>query len=822
MNKQFLRFTFFLLICLTVPLTATAQLVDIPDSNLRAAVETALGKASGATITTDEMATLTRLEAQRAGIHDLNGLEAATNLTSLNLRDNSISDISALGGLTQLTALYLSHNSISDRSALGGLTRLTTLGLERNSISDISVLGGLTQLTTLYLGYNSISDISVLGGLTRLTSLGLEGNSISDISVLGGLTRLTSLGLEGNSISDISVLGGLTQLTTLGLGYNSISDISVLGGLTQLTWLELRNNSISDISALSGLTRLTTLGLNYNSVSDISPLVANTGLGSGDTVKLRENHLSALSFDTHIPTLQSRGVTVDAPASVGEPYTVRLIYFLPNDRQPQPDIDTKMDTLIKEVQQFYADQMESHGFGRKTFRFETDTTGKAVVHRMNGRFNSVHYRNSLLILWPEIWKQFDRSRTIYLCALEMTGPFDDNVCGLESGRTALIPASGLCFSLPVAAHELGHTFGLEHDFRDNTYIMSYGGRSNRLSECAAEWLEVHRYFNAKQSSQGAHKTTVQMSPPSLASPPNTIRLRFEVTDPDGLHQAQLFRQVPSATNISLRREAPSLIACKRLTGTTSTVEFVTTELTPADETVFLQFIDVHGNTSGKTFPIDITSLLTPPKTESPLIVADVNGDGSVNILDLVSVASAFGRAETHPAADVNGDEVVNILDLVLVAGMFDSAAAAPAAQPQIPETLTAVEIQGWLTDARALEIGDPIMKRGFLVLEQLLISLTPKETELLSNYPNPFNPETWIPYRLAEDAFVTLTIYDISGQVVRTLEVGHRIAAVYESRSKAIYWDGRNGLGEEVASGVYYYHLSAGNYAATRKMAILK
>ena len=92
--------------------------------------------------------------------------------------------------------------------------------------------------------------------------------------------------------------------------------------------------------------------------------------------------------------------------------------------------------------------------------------------------------------------------------------------------------------------------------------------------------------------------------------------------------------------------------------------------------------------------------------------------------------------------------------------MFDGAAAAPAAQPQVPETLTAVEVQGWLTDARALEVRDPIMKRGFLVLEQLLVSLTPKETELLANYPNPFNPETWIPYRLAEDAFVTLTIYD--------------------------------------------------------------
>ena len=208
--------------------------------------------------------------------------------------------------------------------------------------------------------------------------------------------------------------------------------------------------------------------------------------------------------------------------------------------------------------------------------------------------------------------------------------------------------------------------------------------------------------------------------------------------------------------------------------------------------------------------------------ESPPITADVNNDSSVNILDLILIASDLGNAGTNLSADVNGDGVVSILDLVLVAGMFDGAAAAPSAQPQVPETLTAVEVQGWLTDARSLEVRNPITTRGFVVLEQLLVSLTPRETELLANYPNPFNPETWIPYRLAEDAFVTLTIYDLSGQPVRTLDVGHRIASAYENRSKAIYWDGRNGLGERVASGVYFYHLSTGEYSATRRMVILK
>ena len=112
--------------------------------------------------------------------------------------------------------------------------------------------------------------------------------------------------------------------------------------------------------------------------------------------------------------------------------------------------------------------------------------------------------------------------------------------------------------------------------------------------------------------------------------------------------------------------------------------------------------------------------------------------------------------------------------------------------------------------------------RSRIQLPTLVAYQIPAETELLRNYPNPFNPETWIPYRLAEDAFVVLTIYDGNGRVVRTLDVGHQVAAVYESRSKAIYWDGGNEVGERVASGLYFYHLSAGDYSATQKMIILK
>ena len=102
------------------------------------------------------------------------------------------------------------------------------------------------------------------------------------------------------------------------------------------------------------------------------------------------------------------------------------------------------------------------------------------------------------------------------------------------------------------------------------------------------------------------------------------------------------------------------------------------------------------------------------------------------------------------------------------------------------------------------------------------IVLIPKETALLANYPNPFNPETWIPYQLSKRSDVTLTIYAVNGQVVRRLILGHQPVGMYQSRSRAAYWDGKNELGEPVASGLYFYTFTAGDFTATRKMLIRK
>ena len=215
-------------------------------------------------------------------------------------------------------------------------------------------------------------------------------------------------------------------------------------------------------------------------------------------------------------------------------------------------------------------------------------------------------------------------------------------------------------------------------------------------------------------------------------------------------------------------------------------------------------------------------LFTGDQEVKPLYIPeDVNRDGVVNIQDLVFVASFFGQPYKKDA-DINGDNVVNIADLVLVANALSDSAAAPAAHSQVPDMLTAVNLHQWLTQAQQLNLTDATSQRGILFLENLLTALMPRETSLLPNYPNPFNPETWIPYQLAEPADVSIAIYAADGRLIRTLALGHQLVGIYESRSRASYWDGKNAFGESVASGLYFYTLKAGDFTATRKMLMRK
>ncbi len=604
---------------------------------------------------------------------------------------------------------------------------------------------------------------------------------------------LASAGYQGLiklwAVSDWTLLGTLKNNgTTFELDFFPDSKALASTGHSVVTlWSVESGEDIASLTGHDGWVR----GVNF--ASDGKTLAS-----AGDDGIVRVQNI-----ESYLQTLQQREM-------------VRLIYFLPINRRAQQDIDAKLDTLIRDVQQFYAEEMQRHGFGRKTFTFETDATGKAVVHHVNGKFSDAYYNNATFDkVTEEIEERFRLSTNLYLISID-TGSekIDVHWCGKggvhgTTGGKALVPASGSCFvgdhGFETAAHELGHAFGLQHDFRNDAYLMSYGDNRDRLSYCAAEWLNVHRYFNTTQTAFNEPTTMTMLTP--IALPANTIRFRFEVTDADGLYQAQLM--IPTLRGDPA--DGIKLQGCQALNTETARIEFTTAEFTAGPTAaVELHVIDVNGRFAQETYPI----------RRNDVAHVDVNSDGIVDVDDLVMVASKFGSIVVRaafPNPDVNNDGLVNREDLLLVVEALESQESTPAAP-----SLTASNLQRWILEAKQRHPGDETFQRGISVLEALLTSSYPTQTALLPNYPNPFNPETWIPYQLSKPADVSISIYAADGRLVRTLNLGHRSVGIYESRSRAAYWDGRNTQGESVASGIYFYTLTVGEYTATRKMLIRK
>lgn len=197
---------------------------------------------------------------------------------------------------------------------------------------------------------------------------------------------------------------------------------------------------------------------------------------------------------------------------------------------------------------------------------------------------------------------------------------------------------------------------------------------------------------------------------------------------------------------------------------------------------------------------------------------DVNGDNIISIHDLLMTASQLGTVGKN-GTDTNSDGIVDILDVLLVASSIGSCTAyTPEIYDDAREKLNAADVQLWLKYARRLATTDFDVQQAILVLEQILSILTPIETALLPNYPNPFHSKTYIPYQLATPADVSVSIHTANGTLVRVLVLGHQPTGIYQSLDSAVYWNGKNGVGESVANGIYFYTLTSGNFTATRKM----
>ena len=810
------------------PERSPGTVVHIPDPNLRAVIAETLGKSPNAPITVQEMKRLTKLDARKdRGIKDLTGLQFATNLVELYLgwytgEGNQVNDLSPIAGLINLRVLFLHHNPISDISPVRGLTNLTDLMLYDTLITDISPVRGLTNLTILHFHGTEVTDLSPLAGLINLKNLAFAYKGGSDLTPLVGLINLETIFSWENAVSDLSLLAGLTKLEKVDLCGGDISDLSPLAGLTGLKELYLVNNEISDISPLAGLTGLTRMNLERNNIVDISPLAALTNLTWLNVARNQISNLSPLdglreniklvwhdnpAFPTKAPKIEGPWLWVLLPDTVGDHLTdTDLLSEVSESAVTEVEIATHGATAGKSVGDnvWTSHRLPSTGQDnildmlKREIRYgtiygsvslhsprEQETTmyvggdrgvrvwlnGDLIYEDLHGRSGS-NYSD----FFPVTLKQ---GRNILLVAVHTRG---NGFFGFEQGTEYTAANSGV-----------GYTFSKTPIHREDTVTLDI--RAENVFDLAGWQFDIAfdpAILEAVDVSEGGFLKTDGGT--TFFQSGSIDNASGKIT---GLNAARLSGGGVSGTGLLLQ------------------VRF---KAKAAGETELALDKFQFGSTTGDNIPAGPHEIRI--NVEEGLPTGDVNRDGVVSILDLILVAQQLGkRVPAGSPVDINGDGVVSILDLIRVAQGIAGSPAAPAAGAK---SVDAAMIEAWIAHARLEDDGSVAFKQGIENLQNLLASLIPEETALLRNYPNPFNPETWIPYQLAESAEVTLTIYDMNGQLVQRLEVGHQAAGMYQSRSRAVYWDGRNQLGESVASGLYFYTLTTGDFTATRRMLILK
>ena len=824
--------------------------VRIPDPNLRNVIERLLGKENGATIIPEDMERLNGIGANENGIRDLTGIEYAINLERIEFEHNAISDLTPLTNLIRLNDIKLRGNQITDVAPLAKLFNVEWMGLEENQITDFSPLQNLKRLNGIGISGNPVTDVSPLAGMislegiaawnTRITDFSPLANSprlqwiefgndptISTLPLLTGIKTLRRLEITGTKISDISGLAELTQLTQLDLQRNLISDISALSNLKKLIELRLDSNLITDISPLSGLTNLKELNLTDNAISDFSPLESlpeiitihaqenrGTFIGSNAPKITRSWLWMIVSTGNNGGARAARsGVDFLARASDGEVTELKVATDGATEGNP---VGSKVWT-IGEISPTYHSNLEIMGH---------NTNLLLVDHENHVAYGSLvlesprEQQTTMLIGSNDAVKVWLNGELVHYNFVDRaSSDYQDRApVTLKTGENILL----------VAVYNAGSRwsgfFGFTSDAEYT--VLSPGPRfslTTDTTEFQTDTKFVIHLNAANIKDLAGWQTDILFDPAILKA--NSI------TEGNFLKQGngQTYFRGGTIDNTTGRITG---ISAARLTsggvdgnGTLLAINF--TLKNAMNTRVRLRNLKA-GDSNGQSIHMHVTSpeFLIRLKTETSTTIPawDVNEDGKIDTIDLVLVAAALGTdSPENPRLDVNGDGTVNIQDLILVeTHLGETAGATAPVLVALPERLTLETLQQILDLLRTQNDGSLAFQRAIANLEQLLAALMPKETALLANYPNPFNPETWIPYQLAEPAEVTLHIYAINGELVRTLALGHQPAGIYQTRTRAAYWDGKNALGEPVASGIYFYTLTTSEFTSTRKMLIRK
>ena len=734
----------------------------IPDVNLRAAIAETLGIPSGTSIKPEDLVRLTRLVADEQGITDLRGLEYAERLERIELRRNEISDLSPIAELIRLNNIKLRGNRIKDVSPLAGLINVDWLGLEENQITDLSPLQGLKKLNGIGISGNPVSDVSSLVGLISLERIDAWRTPISDFSALAKLPRLRWIELGNDrAISKVPSLKGLKALRRLEIRGCNVSDLSALTELRTLQWLSLVDNTISDVSPLAQLTRLEHLNLDANLISDVKPLAALTRL---EVLYLENNAISDVSSLAGFKNLDRLDLRNNAISDFSSLEGLPDKTFVRMDGNPGfPSGGPKITgpwlwAIVPGTRLDDRTDFLSRATSGAATEIKVSTNGAKEGKAVGKRKWALH---------------------------SISATDSDNI-------NRMTAALGWGTREEIYDHIVYGSVILEAPKEQQTQMLVGSDDAVKV------WLNgelVHSALVARGA--GDYQ---DFFPVTLKQGKNALLVALDNRGHGGF--SGFFGFAPDAKYTVFR---PSLnFVFQRDTTPIAVGDSFTVNLNVENVT------DVGGWQADLTF--DPKVLTARSVTEGDFLKQD---EGET-FFQKGTIKNQVGKITGIKAARLTQKPVRGH-------GTLLSITFRALRNGESKLTLQNFQVgtrRGEKTRSIPPEIT--IVVGNSAPAAPTAHGIPPDRTQLLVNYPNPFNPETWIPYQLSEPAHVTVRIYATSGVLVRRLGLGPQPAGYYTNRSRAAYWDGKNAVGESVASGVYFYTLTAGDFTATGKMLIRK
>ena len=848
----------------------------MPDANLRTAVRENLGLANGVALTQAKMLDLTSLHAPRAGISNLTGLEHATNLTSLVAFQNQVSSLTPLENLTSLTDLRMGNNDISDVTPLDDLTSLTRLGLQKNNISNVTPLAGLVNLTWLRLAGNSITDLSPLVTLVNVTNSDVDlpepdttapGVSISvpsgtqtgafnvtitftetvsdfvqsEVSLSGSAASITRWSANsGNTVYTATITPTASGTVTIGVAANVATDaannqntaatsktvsvdvdapgvsVSVLSDKqtdtfdATITFTEAVSGFEQPDLSLTGTANASTTAWsttgNTTYIATITPTTEGTVIinvpanvatdTAGNNNSAGTAQIVTVKFkDTEAPT-----VSISAPASVqNSAFSVSFIFS-------------------EAVSVFEEDEVSLTGTANTTitaWNTTDNTTYTATITPTTSGTVIINVPAGIAADAARNPNTAATSQTVHVDVdsptVSITVPSDEQSSEFNAIITFSETVSGFAQSDVSLSGSAASITGWSASSGNTVYTAT-------ITPTASGTVTVGVAANvatdaANNSNTVATSKTVTVSIPVLVSIPDAalaalVRTELSLAANAAITTADMRRLTSLGGGSARRLGISNLTGLEHATnlGSLTLPRNSISDLSPLTNLTSLRSLSLSRNSISNLVPLqnltELTSLGLKQNNISDL--SPLSGLTKLNSL----VLKNNNFTDVSPLGDlVAEDGTTNLVTLLLEHNSIANTAANATALQALSDAGTNIDIAIPDVDVNAAPLASGNI---------------PDETLLHPNYPNPFNPETWIPYHLANDSDVQISIYDINGALVRQLDLGHQGAGYYASRSRAAYWDGRNEFGERVATGIYFYQLKADNMSLIRKMVILK